>query len=971
MKEYQLTLPGKITDTTVTVRDDHTLALTITLPEGRRCLVFHDFLRASSKTFHLFHDKTDIRLTGNGAVIRTPAVSADDGSPINGLIVVYRLTFDDERAAFYLSAEYTADRRICDLTVRLMDVTWEGLTPVTFTGYEHDAAGKPIAEQFTILPKNPDALDYEAKIKCRNATVWEKMKTLPHGFRTALSVEDEAGGFTVFGGKPIFEVEAEFISVFPEISEVSSDLRMYSGANAPGAWFLFEKQTDMFALFDELQRKIPKLPVKTLPDVKRELVLQSGRLSTGLLFAGSGVWAGAEGAQPVPLFHITLWDTKYRRAIKTDSGSGWNDRAVTERKNYLRIALSEPENGRITGITVVCEAFLDPSCDRISWKTTVVNRSDRWSVSNVSYVQGVVRGFDTAFVNVGCGILMREFNRTASSFHAMHPLGTKTPMAFTALYNDAGEGIYHGVHDAQCTPKFVGMAGFAQCDATLLTAQCNLPWQHHAGNSFTLPGMSVWQRFDGDWFDAVKIYREFVHTQASWFPKLRGRPDSPEWIRTMPVWMMHFLPNENPDANPVPITLRDRYPDKTEDEWYTKAIRFTKALGVPTAYHVYNWHWVPFNNDNPHYFPARPDFREGTAKLHEAGIRVMPYISGYSWDKHDKRGGNYRFEQEALPNTARNLAGDVLVNSHASTEPDGNPVEFARMCPSTAMWKDEMRHVCRTLAEEYNVDGIYLDVVSAAYNMCCDEKHLHEPGFGSWWWRAYAELIAGIRAAVPEDFAITSESVSEVYAAALDAYLAWTWVQPEQVPAFPAVYAGWCGLFGRVITPNKRDDDAFFRYQVADALMYGQQLGWVHPEIVDDENQFPFFKKMAELRWHFAEFFTGAEMLRPPKVDGSMAMLNTSPFLRGKYRLHERAVVASAWEDEAGHRVLFCVNSADTPADVTLTIPQNEYQLPAAADFSRKDGAVLDRCEQIDGTCVLKIRLAAQGYGVIEWEAAR
>ena len=50
MKEYQLTLPGKITDTTVTVRDDHTLALTITLPEGRRCLVFHDFLRASSKT---------------------------------------------------------------------------------------------------------------------------------------------------------------------------------------------------------------------------------------------------------------------------------------------------------------------------------------------------------------------------------------------------------------------------------------------------------------------------------------------------------------------------------------------------------------------------------------------------------------------------------------------------------------------------------------------------------------------------------------------------------------------------------------------------------------------------------------------------------------------------------------------------------------------------------------------------------
>ena len=968
MTEKQIVVNGKLKNATIAVREDHTLAMKVLLPEGSRTLVFHDYLTAGKKRFHLFHEKTDVRITENGAVIRTPAVSAEDGAPIMGLIVVYRVTFDTERAAFYLSAEYTGDRRIADYNVRLMDVTWEDMTPVTFTGYEHDALGRPLAESFEVPPQEPDHMDYETKLSTYGPVMFEKMKVAPHGFRTAVSIEDEVGSLTVYGGKPIYDVEGEFITVFPEISQLGSDLRYYSGANAPGAWFIFEKQPDMFALFEELAARTPKLPVSRLTGVTRTLTLTSGRLTASLALTKGGVWSVADGAQAAPLFHISLWDTKYKRGLKTDSGCCWDVVDVTERKNYLRVALSDPENGRVNGVTVICEAFCEPKLDRISWKTTLVNRSERWSVSNLSYPQGVVRGFDTAVINDGSGVLIKEFTRTASAFHAAYPRGTKTPMAFVALYNQAGEGIYHGIHDAEGSPKFIGVAGAAQCESALLTAQFTLPWQHRAGNSCTLPGMLVWQRFDGDWFDATNIYREFVHTQASWFPKLRGRSDSPEWIRTMPVWIMHFLPNENPDANPVPITLRERYPDKTEDEWYTKAIRFTEEIGVPTAYHVYNWHWVPFNNDNPHYFPARPDFKEGVEKLHAAGIRVMPYIAGYSWDKHDRRGDDYRFENEAAPNTARDLAGNVIVNSHASTEPNGLGVEFARMCPSTAFWKDEMRHVCRTLAEEYGVDGIYLDVVSASYNMCCDESHMHEPGFGSWWWRAYDELIAGIRAATPDEFAITSESVSEVYASALDAYLAWTWVQPDQVPAFPTVYGGRVGLFGRVITPNKRDDDAFFRHQAADALMYGEQLGWIHPEVVSDDKQFPFFKKMAGLRWHFAEFFTSAEMLRPATVDGKMAMLNMSPFLRGKYRVHEKAVLSSAWEDADGHRVLFCVNSADEPAEVTLTFRQSEYALPADVAFSLCDGATLLGDEQDGDRRTLRIALAPQSYGVIEWK---
>lgn len=99
-------------------------------------------------------------------------------------------------------------------------------------------------------------------------------------------------------------------------------------------------------------------------------------------------------------------------------------------------------------------------------------------------------------------------------------------------------------------------------------------------------------------------------------------------------------------------------------------------------------------------------------------------------DAHDHRGDDYRFESEAVPATAKDLNGNIVQKSYASTEPNGVLTKFARMCPTTTVWKNEIRQVIRKLYTNYGVDGIDLDVVSAAYEHCCDETHLHEPGHG-------------------------------------------------------------------------------------------------------------------------------------------------------------------------------------------------------------------------------------------------
>lgn len=985
MTQNKFRLSGPIRSAIFTVREDHTLAIDFKLKEsGNRTLVFHDFIRKPGKRYFLFNDKTEILQCANQVIVRTAAANGEDGEPIPGLLVNYRFTFDKKLGAFYVSVSYGSDVRCSGYTVKLMDVSWEGMEVHSFTGYEYDAEDKPFTHTFAMPEeKNPLAPDYETLMRIRPHVAWERMKTRPLTFKNGVAVHGDTGYFAVWGGTPTFHVEAEYVNVFSNIDLYDNDLRYFSGKNSPGAWFILEAPADMFETVAQLNKRLPELPEHVMaPFVEKCVEITAGSLKMYLRQTGNGVWvepffAGQENAcQPWPLFQIDLWDTQYERALLTDAGDGWDHVDILERKNYVRVTMSNPDMGRVTGITVMAEAFLDPAQNRISWQMRIVNRSDRWSVTKTTYPQGLAQGYETGFGPVGSGSVLKQFNKRAYTFRGKYPTGVKVNMAFLAMFNElpmdktAGSynGLYMGVHDPDGNPKFMYMTGAPQSDCTMFSVSCVPPYQRHAGNSFTLPGKLIWQSFSGNWFDATEIYRQFVFSESKWLSALRGRSDTPEWMRNTPVWIMHFMPNENPDANPFPITLREKYADKNPEDWYRTAVRFREEIGVPVSYHLYNWHWVPFNNDNPHYFPTHSDLKAGMAELKKADIRVVPYIAGYSWDMCDRRGGDYRFEQEALPATAKDIKGEPIFTSYASTEPTGQAVRFARMCPTTALWKNEITQIVKKLSADFKMDGIYLDVVSTAYEMCCDENHLHAPGHGDFWWKAYHELITGLRADAPADFAIVSESTSEVYSGILDGYLSWTWVQIDGVPAHSRVYGGRTAIFGRVITQNKRDDVDYFRFNIAQSLIYGQQLGWVHPEIVNDPVQFPFLKKMASIRWDNRDFFAEAEMLRPPVVEGKMPLLDCEAFLRGQIWNHEKLVMAGAWEDASGCRKLFVINAGGEEAEVTLSVYEKEYNLPKTIDdFQHQDGFTLLGMESKKGIRKLRCRISPEGVGILNW----
>ena len=980
MPEWKQNFTGGIRSAEFAVRENNTLAVRLQLASETRTLVFHDSIRKGGRRV-VFHEKTGFYANGNVVELRAAAIDPKDGAPIPGLLVTYRFTFDETYAAAYLAVSLESDARCAGCAMHLLDFSWEDFAPSAFTGYEENAAGEPFAQTFEI-PADAVQNDYETAMHLSQHVAWEKMKIQPYRFRRAVALEGKDGYLCVLGGSPTYAPETGSVSVLADLPDYDRDLRFFSGQNAVGAWLLLEKPDDPLAVLQELESRIPQAPATVaVPFCEEKIALSSGRLSARLLRAPSGVWvepiARAESGeyQPQPLFTLDLYNPETERSLQLDSGDGWDSVEILQRKSFTRITLSDPDCGRIPGISVIAEAVADEAQDRLLWKLRVVNCSSRFCVERASYPQLPAAGFDTAFVPIASGAQLRHVNRRCTTVYGKYPWGVKINMAFAALYDPlpldkaagAYNGLYYGVHDAEGNPKYLSLAGAPASDCTMLSFECVAPYRRTAGNSYTLPGTAVWQRFSGDWFDAANLYRAFVHSGAEWLSPLRGRSDVPAWLREGPVWLMHFLPNENPDAAPVPTTVREKYHDKTPADWYKLAVRFAEKLGLPVAYHLYNWHWAPFNNDNPNYFPTHHDLKKGLRELKQAGIRVVPYVVGYSWDMCDSRGDDFRFGKQALPATAKNLDGSPINRSLATFEPSGQPVRFARMCPSTALWKNELRQITRRLCAEYGADGIYLDVVTAQYHECCDAAHPHPHGYGAFWHKSYSELMAGLRAGAPEDFAVMSESTSEVYSAAVDGFLSWTWVQPDSVPAYPRVYGGRATVFGRIITHNARDNADYFRFQIAQSLTFGQQLGWIHPELVDDAAQFPYLKKIAALRWKYRDFFPEAEMLRPPVIEGNTARLDCRGYLRVNYLNHELCVTAGAWEDMAGRRCLFILNSTDREAEVTLSFYDAEYKLPEAPALTESDGFELLGNTSDGGVHRLSCRIAPEGYGVLEW----
>jgi hypothetical protein len=638
-----------------------------------------------------------------------------------------------------------------------------------------------------------------------------------------------------------------------------------------------------------------------------------------LLDAASG--AQLLAPQPLPLFSLMLRHGDTGREVSMAADAGWG-KAQIERLGggRLKLVWSDAQPDGLNGLRVEAEATPDAAAGAIRW-TLRAGSPAGWQLRQLAFPQVAVADLgpdaDVVFPR-GPGEVQRGLWQRAFRYAGRYPNGWTT-MQWLAAYDAARDtGLYVAMHDPAAATKEIQLESRPTERAVDFTFAHWPPGMDRPGTAFQLSGEAVWQVLRGDWFDAAQIYRQWASLHAKWWPALGpdGREDTPRWMRELPAWA---LASGNA-ASVVP-----------------QVKRFAEALGVPVGVHWYNWHEIPFDNDYPHYFPTRDAFAEGVTELQRGPVYVMPYINGRLWDTRDRGQEDFEFTSLARPAATKDEQGEPYVESYASKEADGSPVRLAAMCPTTELWRNKQHEIVARLMNECGVKGVYIDQVAAAQpQLCFDGSHGHPAGGGDWWTAGYWDMLREIRKGLPPDRMLTTECNAEPYAHVFDGYLTWHWQHDGQVPAFSAVYGGVLQMFGRAYRGGPTKDLAL-RMKAGEQLVFGEQIGWLSPSLVDEAENFAFFRQVVRLRWQLKRYFYAGRMARPPKLIGRIPRVKADWQWSGEWPVTTDALLTGAWALPDERRlVLLFVNVSDQPLTAACEFDAGRYGL-AGEVFSAEE----------------------------------
>ena len=619
--------------------------------------------------------------------------------------------------------------------------------------------------------------------------------------------------------------------------------------------------------------------------------------------------------KPFPLFTLTMRHLESKQDLTLAADAGWEQIRVAsdDRTKGIEICWQTPQDKRLKGLRVVAVASLDPSVSAMRWKLSVDQVDKAWSVRRVRFPQVALDMSSpkfTFFYPWGPGQLTRgSWTGAYSGPYLTYPAHCATMQYMAAYDPQLGTGLYCAMHDPQGSTKDLCAEGRPADQAAEVAFDVPAENMDQGGNGYIPAGDAVWQVFHGDWFDAALIYRAWVRQNARWFPKLtaEGRADTPLWMRELPVW----------------VRINGVHQDLVRG-----VEAFAKALGVPVGVHWYDWHQILFDNDYPHFFPAKEDFVEEVRDLQAKGVFVMPYINGRLWDTRDNGAADFEFSRRALPAATKDEEGKPYIESYASKETDGSPVRFAVMCPATALWEKTVRQTALQLINECQVKAVYIDQVAAERpELCFDHAHGHPTGGGHWWTESYNAMLHAIRQSMPADCALTAECNAEPYINRFDGYLTWFWCHENQVPAFPAVYGGAIQMFGRTYRGGDTKELAF-RMKAGQQFTFGEQIGWFGPDVIADQASMAFLRQVVALRWQLRRYFYAGEMARPPKLQGAI------PTVRADWQwdtpgwVTTDATMTGAWTLPNERRcILLFTNVSDQPVTAKLQLDAAAYGL--------------------------------------------
>ena len=395
--------------------------------------------------------------------------------------------------------------------------------------------------------------------------------------------------------------------------------------------------------------------------------------------------------------------------------------------------------------------------------------------------------------------------------------------------------------------------------------------------------------FEGDWYDAAQIHREWAIKQRWAKTSVTNNKDIPRWAKDLPLWIRfdYDYHHGKPHVPPSEVNARA-----------DKVLAFREALGFDIGAHVYQWHDHPFDLIYPKYNP-RTYFKTVVKKFQKNGIRVMPYINGRLFDADNPdwiRDNARRYAAKENGGKLNSRAEKVFFETYNSATP------MAVMCASTGYWQRKIAATIERLVKDLNLDGVYIDQIGAAWSQLCgDPKHGHPLRNGGWWVRGYEKMLEETRRRLRKtgrDVLLTTESNAEPYTGILGILMVNS-VRDHNVPAFSAVYGGRALLFGRT---TSAEDPVAFRIMAARNILWGCQTGWFGLKDIDllltkpYREEVHFLRRLCELYGQLKGYIQAGRMLRLPEISNKVKEKKVVWLFNGKWPEKISTVLTSRWQ---------------------------------------------------------------------------
>ena len=471
-------------------------------------------------------------------------------------------------------------------------------------------------------------------------------------------------------------------------------------------------------------------------------------------------------------------------------------------------------------------------------------------------------------------------------------------------------GLYIGAHNPKSRLNVLLMDGkYAVPDPHSAVRWLHMPddlLDSSPETDFEMPYDIVMAGFEGDWFDAALIYRDWATNHAAWTQNgnLSIKTKSagyPRWLTETPLWTISWGYASNP---------------ATDHGSHTHAadIKLRRLLGVPTATHWYGWEEEPFDTLYPQYSPFDNsscgrfnkshlcgNFSNTSRMLQAGGVNVVPYINGRLFDPRLSAWT----EEAANDSACRQFSGAGRVGApYWEKYEQHRNWSFAVMDPTSTYWQEKVPSVARAIQQAGNTSGIYIDQLASYYPQVCFSNRGRHGAAGSAWADGVRRTLHSAVAAVGPGKVIISESNNEAYIGSLHANLAlYGWRECNVVPAYQAVYGGFIVNVGATGWPEPPQTHAAeYRALFAQQFIFGHVLGETYAGNIlaafSREGDMAFLRSLVQLKLSHAEYLVYGRLMRPPRIS-NLARLPETALCNGngKYRVccNYSAVVGQVW----------------------------------------------------------------------------